>query len=107
VKWLTVARALAVLLIPCILPMTLTLKLRRVRWSAGSNAANDYTVLDEHSEKIGRIYRTLAVGGGYTWNWLIYGIAIKGRAPAGRERTLEEAQAAFEAAMSTAPVKCD
>jgi hypothetical protein len=63
------------------------LKHRRTRWADGSNAANDYSVIDERGEKIGRIYRTLAGSGGHAWNWTVYGIAVKSRPPAGQAPT--------------------
>jgi hypothetical protein len=50
----------------------------------------------ERGEKIGRIYRGLAVGGGHAWNWTVYP-----RGPTGRAPTLESAQAAFKAAWGT------
>jgi hypothetical protein len=49
------------------------IKQRRKGWADGSDAANDYTVIDERGEKIGRIYRTLVGRGrGYAWNWMVY-----------------------------------
>jgi hypothetical protein len=77
------------------------LKRRRIQWAAGSDAANDFSVIDERGKKIGRIYRTVAVGGGHAWNWTVYGIAVKSRPTAGRAPTLEAAQAAFKAAWAT------
>jgi hypothetical protein len=69
------------------------IKQRRKGWADGSDAANDYTVIDERGEKIGRIYRTLVGRGrGYAWNWMVY------RGPTGHAPTLEAAQAAFAAA---------
>jgi hypothetical protein len=76
------------------------LKHRRAKWTDGSSAANDFSVIDERG-KNGRIYRTLAVDGGHAWNWTVYGIAVKSPPSAGRAPTLEAAQAAFEAAWAT------
>jgi hypothetical protein len=39
---------------------TATLKLRRIDWGDGE----DYEVIDARGEKVGRMYRTEAVGGG-------------------------------------------
>ena len=69
------------------------LKRRRIKWADGTDAANDFSVIDERGKKIGRIYRTVAVGGGYAWNWTVYY-----RGPAGCAPTLEAAQTAFKAA---------
>jgi hypothetical protein len=77
------------------------LKHRRTRWTDGSNAANDYSVVDERGEKIGRIYRILAVGGGHAWHWRVFGTAVKSRPPAGQAPTREAAQAAFKVAWAT------
>jgi hypothetical protein len=70
------------------------LKHRRIQWADGTDAANDFSVVDERGKKIGRIYRTVAVGGGHAWNWTVYP-----RGPTGRAPTLEAAQAAFKAAV--------
>jgi hypothetical protein len=76
------------------------LKLRRIIWDNGklSIVREDYEVIDERGEKIGRIYRTDAVGGGEAWDWTVYGIAVWNSPPAGREPTREQAMAAFKAA---------
>jgi hypothetical protein len=47
------------------------------------------------------MYRTYVVGGGYAWNWTVYGIAVWNSAPAGREPTREQAMAAFKSAWGT------
>jgi len=42
-------------------------------------------VIDACGDKIGHIYRTGAVGGGYVWRWSVYGIASHtGTDPGGR-----------------------
>ena len=67
------------------------LKLRRILWDNGlpSIGRQDYEVVDERGEKIGRMYRTNAVGGREAWNWTVYGIAVWNSPPAGREPTRE------------------
>jgi len=77
------------------------LKRRRIQWADGTAAANDFNVIDGRGTKIGRMYRTLAVGGGHAWNWTVYGIAVKSPPSAGHAPTLEAAQAAFKAAWAT------
>jgi hypothetical protein len=59
------------------------LKLRRVVWDDGSTSIDpeDYEVVDERGERIGRMYRTLAVGGGKAWRWTVYCIAVGGHPP--------------------------
>jgi hypothetical protein len=76
------------------------LKLRRVLWDDGSTSLDpeDYEVIDERGERVGRMYRTIAVGGGHEWNWTVYGIAVYDKPPAGRASTREAAQEAFNAA---------
>ena len=61
----------------------------------------DYEVIDARGEKVGRMYRTIAVGGGAAWNWTVYGIAVTNHPPAGQAPTREAAQAAFKAAWAT------
>jgi uncharacterized protein YjbJ (UPF0337 family) len=46
-----------------------------------------------------RIYRTIAVGGSHTSNWTVYGHCVKNHPRAGHSATLEEAKAAFKAAI--------
>jgi hypothetical protein len=77
---------------------TPTLKLRRLIWHDGNTSieSEDYEVIDARGEEIGRMYRTIAVGGGQAWNWTVYGIAAAGQAP-----TREAAQAALKAAWAT------
>jgi hypothetical protein len=53
----------------------------------------------ERGEKIGRMYRTDAIGGGQAWNGTVYGIAVWNSPPAGREPTREQAMAAFQVGM--------
>jgi hypothetical protein len=48
------------------------LKLRRT-WHDGGEPREDYEVIDARGERIGRMYRTEAVGGGYAWRWSVYG----------------------------------
>jgi hypothetical protein len=72
----------------------MSLKLRRLDWGDGGRPREDYEVIDARGEKVGRMYRTEAVGGGYAWRWSVYGIAVE--AP-----TREAAQAAFKAAWAT------
>jgi hypothetical protein len=79
------------------------LKLRRIVWDndTPSTRNEDFEVIDERGEKIGRMYRTEAVGGGYAWRWSVYGIAVTNHPPAGQAPTREAAQAAFKAAWAT------
>jgi hypothetical protein len=42
-----------------------SLKLRRIDWGDGGRPREDYEVIDACGEKVGRMYRTEAVGGGY------------------------------------------
>ena len=76
------------------------LKLRRIIWDNGkpSIGREDYEVIDERGEKIGRMYRTDTVGGGQAWTWTVYGIAVWNSPPTGRAPTREQAMAAFKAA---------
>jgi hypothetical protein len=74
------------------------LKLRRTWHNAGEPPREDYEVIDAHGEKIGRMYRAIAVGGGEAWKWTVYGIAVTNYPPAGQAPTREAAQAAFKAA---------
>jgi hypothetical protein len=71
-------------------PMTTTptLKLRRIIWPDGSTSIDreDFDVIDERGERIGRMYRTIAVGGGHAWRWSVYGIATYNKPPAGLAR---------------------
>jgi hypothetical protein len=46
------------------------LKLRRT-WHDGGQPREDYEVIDARGERVGRMYRTLAVGGGEGWNWTV------------------------------------
>jgi hypothetical protein len=69
---------------------------RRRAWANDTDAANDFSVIDERGEKIGRIYRThIGQCRGYAWNWTVY------KGPAGCALTLGAAQAAFKAAWAT------
>jgi hypothetical protein len=81
----------------------MALKLRRIIWDDGkpSIGREDYEVIDARGEKVGRMYRTEAVGGGYAWRWSVYGIAVTNHPPAGQAPTLAAAQAAFKAAWAT------
>jgi hypothetical protein len=58
----------------------------------------DYEVIDARGERVGRIKRTVAVRGGYAWNWTVYGIAVTNHPPAGQAPTRAAAKAAFKAA---------
>ena len=80
----------------------MALRLRRIRWDDGkpSIGREDFEVIDQRGEKIGRVYRTDAVGGGYAWRWTVYGIAVWNSPPAGLESTREQAMAEFKAAWS-------
>jgi hypothetical protein len=51
----------------------------------GGRPREDYEVIDVRGrgEKVGRMYRTIAVGGGEAWNWTVYGIAVTNHPPAG------------------------
>jgi hypothetical protein len=75
--------------------MTPNLKLRRLIWRDGGTSIDpeDYEVIDARGERVGRIKRTIAVGG--------YGIAVTNHPPAGQAPTREAAQAAFKAAWAT------
>jgi hypothetical protein len=77
-----------------------TSKLRRT-WHDDGQPREDYEVIDERGERVGRMYRTIAVGGGEAWNWTVYGIAVTNHPPAGQVPTREAAQAAFRAAWAT------
>jgi hypothetical protein len=79
------------------------LKLRRIVWDNDkpSTSSEDFEVIDERGERIGRMYRTDAVGGGQAWNWTVYGIVVWNSPPAGREPTRERAMAAFKSAWAT------
>jgi hypothetical protein len=66
-----------------------SLKLRRIDWGDGGRPREDYEVVD-------------ARGGGYAWNWAVYGIAVANHPPAGQAPTWEAAQAAFKAAWAGA-----
>jgi hypothetical protein len=77
------------------------LKRRRIKWADGSNAANGFEVLDERGEKVGRVYRTITIGGSEAWRWSVYGIAGTNYPRAGLAPTREAAQAAFKAAWAT------
>jgi hypothetical protein len=79
------------------------LKLRRIVWDndTPSTRNEDFEVIDERGEKIGRMYRTEAVGGGYAWRRSVYGIAVTNHPPAGQAPTRKAAQAAFKAAWAT------
>ena len=72
-----------------------TYTLLRTQWHDGRVSENDYVVKCDGSE-VGRIYKTLGVGGQTVWQWTIYGTDKVGREP-----TLEAAKArwrrAFEA----------
>jgi hypothetical protein len=58
------------------------------RWADGHTSIDpeDYEVIDEHGERIGRIYRAEAVGGGHVWRWFVYILAVDNVPPAGRHR---------------------
>jgi hypothetical protein len=77
-----------------------SLKLRRVLWDDGNPSLDpeDYEVIDERGERISRIYRTHAVGGGHVWRWTVYCIAVGDHPPTGAAPTREAAQAALKAA---------
>jgi hypothetical protein len=79
------------------------LKLRRLIWDDGRPSINpeDDEVIDARGERVGRIKRTEAVGGGHAWRWSVYGIAVTNHPPAGQATTREAAQAAFKAAWAT------
>jgi hypothetical protein len=79
-------------------PMT-TPNLRLLRLT--SIDPEDYEVIDARGERVGRIKRTIAVGGREAWNWTVYGIAVTNHPPAGQAPTREAAQAAFKAAWAT------
>ena len=79
------------------------LKLRRLSWDDGGTSIDpeDYEVIDARGEKVGRILRTDAEGGGEAWIWAVYGIAVTNHPPAGQAPTRDAAQAAFKAAWAT------
>jgi hypothetical protein len=57
----------------------------------------DFEVIDERGQRLGRVYRTDAVGSGYDWVWTVYGIAVSNAPPAGRASTREIGMAEFTA----------
>jgi hypothetical protein len=61
------------------------LKLRRLIWDDGRPSIDpeDYEVIDARGERVGRLYRSDAVGGGYAWRWSVYGLAVTNHPPAG------------------------
>jgi hypothetical protein len=77
-----------------------SLKLRRT-WHDGGRPREDYEVIDVRGERVGRMYRTIAVGGGEAWKWTVYVIAVTNHPPAGQSPTREAAQAALKAAWAT------
>jgi hypothetical protein len=77
------------------------LKLRRT-WNDGDQPREDYEVIDARGERVGRMYRTDAVGG---WRWSVYGIAVTNHPPAGQAPTRAAAQAAFKAAWATCQLR--
>jgi hypothetical protein len=85
------------------LPAPPLLKLRRLIWADGGTSIDpeDYEVIDARGERVGRIKRTIAVGGQQVWNWTVYGIAVTNHPPAGQAPTRDAAQAAFKAAWAT------
>jgi hypothetical protein len=82
------------------MPTSPSLKLRRILWPDGSTSTDpkDYDVIDDRGERIGRMYRVIAIGGGYAWRWSVYGMATYDKPPNGLEPTREKAMAAFKAA---------
>jgi hypothetical protein len=78
------------------------LKLRRT-WNDGGQPREDYEVIDARGERVGRMYRTIAVGGGEAWNWTVYGIAVTNYPPAGQAPTRAAAQAAFQGSVGNLP----
>jgi hypothetical protein len=74
--------------------------LRLIVWDDGTTSIDpeDYEVIDERGARVGRLYRTIAVGGGEAWRWTIYAIVVGDHPPAGTAPTREAAQAAFKAA---------
>jgi hypothetical protein len=76
------------------------LKLRRLIWQDGGTSIDpeDYEVIDARGEKVGRVYRTITIGGSEAWRWSVYGIAMTNYPPAAQAQTREAAQAAFKAA---------
>jgi hypothetical protein len=76
----------------------MALKLRRIIWSDDEHDAQreDFEVIDERGERIGRMYRTNAVGGGHDWRRTVSGLASYDVPPAGLEPTREKAMAAFK-----------
>jgi hypothetical protein len=79
------------------------MKLRRIRWADGQTSIDpqDYEVIDERDQRIGRIYRAEAVGGGHVWRWFVYILAVDNVPPAGVAPSREEAMAAFKAAWAS------
>ena len=43
-------------------PAAIPLKFRRIDWGDGDRPREDYEVIDARGEKVGRMYRTEAVG---------------------------------------------
>jgi hypothetical protein len=54
---------------------------------------------------VGRIKRTIAVGGQQVWNWTVYGIAVTNHPPAGQAPTRDAARAALKAAWATCQLR--
>ena len=77
-----------------------SLTLRRIGWGDGDRR-EDFEVLDERGEKVGRVYRTITIGGSEAWRWSVYGIAVTNYPLAGLAPTREAAQAGFKAAWAT------
>jgi hypothetical protein len=82
------------------MPTSPILKLRRIIWEDGHTSIDreDFDVIDDRGERIGRMYRTIAIGGGHAWKWSVYGMATYDKPPDGLEPTREKAMAAFKAA---------
>jgi hypothetical protein len=78
----------------------MALLLRRIVWPDGSSTPDDYEVIDERGEKIGRMYLTHRRGD-TAWTWTVYSLAVHGKPPAGMAPTREAAMAAFKAAWAT------
>jgi hypothetical protein len=83
--------------------MTPNLKLRCLIWDNGSPSLDpeDYTVIDERGEKVGR--RTIGAGGQQVWKWTVYGIAVTNHPPSGGALTDRSSRAAVRV-LATATV---
>jgi hypothetical protein len=65
----------------------------RRTWADDPGANQDAYVILCDGKDVGRVYKTLGIGGDTVWQWTIYGVN-----KAGREPTLDAAKARWKAA---------